>query len=305
MLHHWPALIGLLLLAAVHGSALPALDDEAAIHAFETQIEAGNYAEVSGPLEAFTKDNPVSWRALYQLGYVDFQLHKIRESLTMLSRSLALNAQFADSHKILALDLNILGRQDFAITELKRAIQLDPKSVESHYELGRMLFEQGFYLASVEQFKTTEVLAPAFVKAYHNLGLAYAALSENAKAVAEFQKGLELNAKASKPSAWPLIDFGTYYNLQSDFANAKKILLQAIEIDASWDQAYSELAKAYRGLGQTSEAIQSLRRAIAINPKKPEYHYSLAALYRKDNQSAQASQELKVYEQIKQATNAK
>lgn len=217
----------------------------------------------------------------------------------MLSRSLALNGQFANAHKILAFDLNILGRQDLAITEMKRAIQLDPESAESHYELGRILFEQGSYLAAVEQFKTTEALAPEFVKVYHNLGLAYAALGENTKAVAEFQKGLALNAKASKPSAWPLIDFGTYYNLQSDFADAKKLLEQAIEIDGSWDQAYSELAKAYRGLGQTDKAIDSMKRAIAINPNKLEYHYSLAALYRKAGRAAAAREELKTYEQIK------
>ena len=274
-------------------------DDEDAIHGFDVQIEAGKYAEVSGQLEIYTKEHPASWRALYQLGYAYFRLHKIKASLTMLSRSLALNAQFADAHKILAFDLNILGRQDLAITELKRAIQLDPKSAESHYELGRILFEQGSYLASVGQFQATEALSPAFVKAYHNLGLAYAALGENTKAVAEFQKGLALNAKSSKPSAWPLIDFGTYYNLRNDFANAKTMLLQSIEIDGSWDQAYSELAKAYRGLGQTGNAIEALKRAIAINPDKPEYHYSLAALYRRAAKPAAATQELKIYEKIK------
>jgi tetratricopeptide (TPR) repeat protein len=300
------ALIAFLLLAASGSMALRAAgDDEAAIHGFEVQIEAGEYAAVSSQLETYTKAHPASWRALYQLGYAYFRLHKIKASLIMLSRSLALNEQFANAHKILAFDLNILGRQDLAMAELKKAIQLDPKSAESHYELGRILFEQGSYLASVEQFQTTEALSPAFVKAYHNLGLAYAALGENTKAVAEFQKGLALNAKVSKPSAWPLIDFGTYYNLQNDFANAKRVLRQAIEIDSSWDQEYSELAKAYRGLGQTENAIETLKRAIAINPNKPEYHYSLAALYRRAGQSAAATQELKAYEQIKSAADRK
>lgn len=306
MVRYSRAPIVLLLLIAAGSVAFPGTgDDEAAIYGFDIQIEAGKYAEVSGPLEAYTKDHPASWRALYQLGYVDFRLHKIKASLTMLSRSLSLNGQFANAHKILGFDLNILGRQDLATTELKRAIDLDPKSVESHYELGRILFEQGFYLASVEQFQATEALAPSFVKAYHNLGLAYAALGENTKAVAEFQEGLALNAKVSRPSAWPLIDFGAYYNLQGDFANAKKMLRQAIEIDGEWDQAYSELAKAYRGMGQTERAIESLNRAIAINPNKLEYHYALAALYRKAGQSAAAMQELKTYAQIKRATDPK
>jgi tetratricopeptide (TPR) repeat protein len=295
-------IIFLLLGASFPLALLATGDDETAIHQFEMQIEAGKYTEVSGQLEAYTKNHPESWRALYQLGYAYFRLHKLQASLTMLSRSLVLNEHFANAHKVLAFDLNILGRQDLASTELKRAIQLDPQSAESHYELGRILFEQGSYLASVEQFKATEALSPAFVKAYHNLGLAYAALGENAKALAEFQKALALNAQSSNPSAWPLIDFGTYYNLQSDFANAQKVLKQAIEIDGRWDQAYSELAKAYRGLGETENAIASFKRAIAINPNKLEYHYSLAALYRKAGEPTAATQELETYERIKTAT---
>jgi len=300
------ALIALLFVAGPCAIGLPEADDnEAAIHSFDTQIEAGNYTDVSGLLEAYVQAHPSSWRALYQLGYVYFRLHKIQESLTMLSKSLERNEQFASAHKILGFDLNIMGRQDLAIAELKKAIQLDPKSAESHYELGRILFEQGFYSASVEQFCATEALSPGFVKAYHNLGLAYAALGDNTKAIAQFKKGLELNAMADRPSAWPLIDFGTYYNLQSDFMHAKEMLQRAIAIDGSWDQAFDELAKAYRGLGQTELAIESLNRAIAINPNKLAYHYALAALYRKTGQSAAAMQELKAYAQLKRAADSK
>lgn len=295
----------LALLLAV-GSCTGATDQGAdstdtAIQAFDAQIAAGHYAEVSSPLNAYVKAHPSSWRALYQLGYVDFRLHKLQASVTMLSRTLVLNGQFADAHKILAYDLNIMGRQDLAMPELRKAIQLDPNSAESHYELGRILFEQGSYADAVEQFRTTEALAPQFVKAYHNLGLAYAALGEKTKAVAEFKTALVLNAKASQPSAWPLIDFGTYYNMQDDFVHAKEMLQQAIAIDSRWDQAFSELAKAYRGLGQTELAIESYDRAIAINPNKLEYHYALAALYRKAGRRAAATQELKTYARLKDA----
>jgi tetratricopeptide (TPR) repeat protein len=277
----------------------PAEAENTEIRRFEIEIEHGNYTSVCAQLESYTQAHPESWRALYQLGYVYLQIHEVRKSLAALSKSLVLNDRFADAHKTLAFDLNILGRQDLATIELKRAIQLDPNSVESHYELGRILFEQAYYRDAIEQFQKAKALAPEFVKTYHNLGLAYAAVGENANAVTEFRKALELNSKTSKPSAWPYIDFGTYYNLQSDFKNAKQMLLQAIQIDGAWDQAYSELAKAYRGLGQTSEAIDSLKRAIAINPKKPEYHYSLAVLYRKTSQTAEATQQMKEYEECK------
>jgi tetratricopeptide (TPR) repeat protein len=288
------------------GAVHPGADDnETAIRSFDAQIDAEHYAEVSSPLEVYVKAHPSSWRALYQLGYVDFRLHKLQASVTMLSRSLVLNGQFANAHRILAYDLNIMGRPDLAMPELRKAIQLDPTSAENHYELGRILFEQGSYAEAVEQFRKTQALAPEFVKAYHNLGLAYAALGQKTKAVAEFETALALNARASRPSAWPLIDFGTYYNMQEDFVHAKEMLQRAIALDNRWDQAYSELAKAYRGLGQTALAIESYDRAIAINPNKLEYHYALAALYRRAGRPAAAIQELKTYARLKDAGGPK
>lgn len=295
------ALRAALLLIAVSGLACvyaaPAtLDEEQAIRKFESLIQAGKYAEVRSELETYTADHPSSWRALYQLGYAYFRLHRIQQSLTALSKSLTLNGRFAESHKILAFDLNILGRPDLAILELQAAIRSDPSSAESHYELGRIYYEQGSYLNALEQLEKARDLAPAFVKVYPNLGLAYSAVGKNSKAIESFEEGLRLNAKQSKPSAWPLIDFATYYNLQGEFEEGKTMLLQAIQIDGSSDQLFDELSKAYRGLGQTSDAIESLKKAVALNPGKAEYHYALARLYTQTHQLAEARTEIAEYE---------
>jgi tetratricopeptide (TPR) repeat protein len=271
-------------------------DDELAIKKFESLIEAGSYTDAAAPLAKYTADHPQSWRALYQLGYIDFRLHRFGESLALLSRSLVINQNFAESHKILAFDLNILGRGDLAIQELQRAIVLEPRSFESHYELGRIYCDRGSYVKAVEELEQAKTLNAGVVKVYHNLGLAYAGVGDNRKAVENFEEGLTLNTKQSTRSAWPLIDYGTYFNLQGEFAKARDMLQQSIAISDRWDQAFSELCKAYRGLGQTEPAIKSLQRAIAINPSKAEYHYALARLYSQTNEKAKASQELTLYE---------
>ncbi len=185
---------------------------------------------------------------------------------------------------------------------MKKALRFDPKSAESYYELGRIHYDEGSYLDAVHELEQAEILSPSFVKVHHNLGLAYAAISDNANAVREFEEGLRLNKEQSKPSAWPLIDYGAYWNLQSNFERAKSTLLEAVRIDPSWDQEYDELSKAYRGLGQTDLAIESLKHAIAINPRKAEYHYVLARLYSQAHQPSSASQELAIYEKARQKT---
>ena len=284
------------------GGLLRAADVSSEVDRFESLIKAGEYTAAQAGLEAYVRAHPDSWRAQYQLGYVYFRLHRVQQSLTMLCKSLVLNDAFAESHKILAYDLNILGRQDLAITELGRAIHYDPESAESHYELGRIYYEQGAYVDAVKHLEKAREIAPDSVRVYHNLGLAYAAIAENAKAVQCFEEGLRRNAAQIKPSAWPLIDYATYFNLQGNFERARAMLLDAIKIDASSDQEFDELSKAYRGLGQTKEAIDALKRAVALNPRKPEFHYVLARLFTKTNQPAQAEAELAEYQKEQKAS---
>jgi len=286
-------------LASLFGASVVRADEDPAITAFESLIKAGNFVEARSALETYVADHPQSWQALYQLGYADFRLHRIQQSLTMLCKSLVLHPKFAESHKILGYDLNILGRQDLAIRELERAIDYDPGSAESHYELGRIYYEKGSYVKAINHVEKAKSLAPGYVRVYHNLGLAYSAVSDNATAVENFDAGLRLNAQQSKPSAWPLIDYATYFNMQNNFDKARELLLRAIEIERSWDQEYGELAKAYRGLGQTGEAIDALKQAVVLNPGKAEYHYVLAQLYRQTHQTAQATEQLAEYEQRK------
>ncbi len=287
------------------GQAPSPTDDEQAVQKSEALIKAGQFSEAREQLETYTAIHADSWRALYQLGYVYFRLHQIRSSLNMLSKSLAIHEEFAEAHKILAFDLNMLGRKDLAISELEKAIKLDPASWESHYELGRIYFERGSYLQAIDQFERVKRLSPEFVKAYHNAGLAYAAINSHAEAVKNFEDALRLNAKQQTPSAWPLIDYATYFNLQGDFEKARNLLLQAIQIDGSWAQEFEELSKSYRGLGQTSEAIDSLKKAISIHPHKIENHYVLARLYTQTHRPEEAKRELSEYERDRRrsATN--
>lgn len=264
---------------------------------FESLIEAGQYATAQTELEAYVAAHPDSWKAQYQLGYVDFRLKQIQLSLTALCKSLVLNQHFADSHKILAYDLNILGHQELALHELELAVREDPNSGESHYEIGRIYYERGSYLQAVQELERAKALMPDFVRVYHNLGLAYAAVRENEKATASFEEGLRRNARQAHPSAWPLIDYGTYFNLQGNFERARDLLLQSIEIEDKWDAAYDELSKAYRGLGMTGDAIKALRQASRINPGKAEYHYVLARLLTQAHETEEAKVELALYEQ--------
>lgn len=284
-----------LILIAIFSLALKA--DQ--IAQFEGLIKAGQYAEAAHGLNEYTAAHADSWQAFYQLGYAEFRLHHIQASLTALCRSIVLNRNASEPHKILAYDLNILGHQDMAVHELEEAIRCDASNAEAHYELGRISYEQGQYLKSAKELEQAKALKPDWVRTYHNLGLAYSALGETSKAVDNFEEGLRRNAAGKERSAWPLIDYATFFNMRGDFAKARDMLKEAIAIDDSFDREYSELGKAYRGLDEPEAAITALKRAIAINAQNAEYHYVLARLYTQVNRPQEAKWELAAYERFK------
>lgn len=149
----------------------------------------------------------------------------------------------------------------------------------------------------MQQLEKSKTRNPGFVREYHNLGLAYSAIRENDKAVASLEQGLRLNASQPHPSAWPLIHYATYLNMQGNFEHARDLLLQSIKLEGTYDAAFDELSKAYRGLGQTSDAITALRHAAALNSARADYHYVLARLLTQTHQADEAKLELALYEQ--------
>ena len=299
----------LLVLACVGAIAVaqhsPITNDADLVSPFEELIKSGRLEEAQSALRTYTDQHSDSWRAQYQLGYVDFRLHQIQSSVVHLCKSLLLHDGFAEAHKILAYDLNILGHPDRAIIELERSIKIDPSLAESHYELGRIFYERGEYLQAIDHLEQAKKLAPDSVHVYHNLGLSYAAVSENKKAVESFEEGLRRNRQQARPSAWPLIDYGTYLNQRNHFERARTMLLEATALDHQWDQAFDELSRADRGLGRLTESIDALQHAITINGKKPEYHYMLAQLYKQAQRSTESAEELALYRKVRSETQEK
>ena len=248
---------------------------------FDRLISAGNYEQAGDRLESYLVENPRSWEGLYQLGYVYFRLHKIWPSIRLLSKSLSINVNNAEAHKVLGMDFTIVNRLDLAAKELALAVELNPKSAESHYALGRVHYEQGAYGRAVTSLQKAVALDRVYVKAYHNLGLAYEATGQISFAKDSFLEAIELNKKQPRPSAWPYINFGAFHNRRGKFEEALKLLQSAVAYNPRSDEAHFQQAKAYRGLERWEESVQSLQRAIALNDQIPEFFYVLSGAYRR------------------------
>ncbi len=275
-------------------------DVDSLLEAVERDIAGNKFADTESRLSGYLKDHADSWRAHYDLGYVQFRTHKIGSSISELSRSLELNPQNAEAHKILGLGCSIIGRYDLAEVELFQAARLKPGSAEIQYFLARTYYMRGVYPLAKSEFESAIRLNPSYVKAYSNLGITMEALGDNEAALKNYEMAIQLQGRQKQISEWPYIYLSAFYNHQKNADGALEYARKALAVNPSSDAAYFETAKAYRTEGEWQKAVDTLRSAIAINSQVPDYYYVLGLMLRKLGNARESEEALAKYGQLQQ-----
>ncbi len=275
-------------------------DDVAQIRLFEDYIGKGKYQEVEPLLVRYLKDHPDSWRAHYQLGYVLFRVHKIGASVKALAKSLQLNINNAEAHKILGLDFTIVGKYDEAQIELEQAARLKPDSAEIHYFLGRVHYTKNVFPLAKQEFEAAIRLDPTYVKAYDNLGLTMEPLMDDEAALANYHKAIQLSEQQGLVYVWPYINVCTLYNRKNQPEMALENCRKAIELNPRADEAYFQAARAYMSQRKWDDAAKALETAIEINPRASRLHFVLSTVYRKLGKSEESQKEIATFKKLSQ-----
>jgi tetratricopeptide (TPR) repeat protein len=273
-------------------------DDSARLSAFENLIRQNKFGQVEPILRDYLHEYPQSWRAQYQLGYVLFQTHKFGPSIEALASSLQLNLNNAEAHKILGLNLVILGKYDQALLELEEAARLKPDSAEIRYHLGRIYYTRNVFPLAKREFEAAINLDPDYMKAFDNLGLTMEAMGDDGSALDSYNKAIELNERQGLHSPWPYINLASFYNHKNDPRRALDSARRGLEQDHEADQAFVQIAKAYRNLGQWGRAVEALQKAIEIDPGHAETYYILSQVYRKLGRLKESQQAMDDYQKL-------
>jgi TolB-like protein/Flp pilus assembly protein TadD len=124
--------------------------------------------------------------ALAQLQMFDF---KFPESEHEFRRAIELNTNYATAHHWLGNSLLVtLGRFDEAVTEGRRAIELDPLSLIINADLGSTLMIARRYDEAIAQLQRTLKLDANFAYAHWNLGEAFYLKGDIQNALAEYHR---------------------------------------------------------------------------------------------------------------------
>src|SRR5438874_1545514 len=172
-------------------------------------------------------------------------------------RAIELNPNYAIAHQQYGnITLSALGRFEDAITEGKRAVELDPLSLVINTDLGSNYCYARRYDEAIAQLRKTLEMDAGFYIAHIVLGQALDAKGSRDAAIVEYQKARALN---DDPSVLGVL--ARAYGLSGNKLAAEKILDPLKELSKQRYVAAYSFALVYLVLGDKEEVLRWLEQS--------------------------------------------
>src|ERR1044072_1715387 len=281
-----------------------------------------NYKPAVEALEAAARYNSNSADVQISLSIAYFDAGAYEQALDVAGRALALDANSVGARQMLGKSEFMLGHFDKAARHLEAALRLAPKDYDISYTLGlaylkqrqvapakeiyerilkqlgdrpqlRVVFgrayrETAFLPEAIEEFKRAVQLDPHFPRAHYYLGLTYLLKDGAARlddAAAEFRVELQTNPGEFFANYY----LGVVYTIQRKWEPAVALLQKASQLQPDNPDPYFHLGQSLQSLGRHDEAIEVLKKSIALNPSLSHNDYQVATAHFRLGQSLMKS----------------
>jgi tetratricopeptide (TPR) repeat protein len=192
-----------------------------------------------------------------------------------------------------------------------------PAPVESHYNRGVELYDQGKYAEAIDAYKLALRKNSEDLFAKYNLAVVYQDQGKHDQAIDLYQeilketedtnsriniasiyynrgeqeraiKELEIAAKNNRDSAEPSSALGEYLERQKSLQAAEKKYQEALSIDDQHALSYYRLGRLYCYQEKTPLCMENLKKAVELAPETPDYLEALAAQHEEQSQPLEA-----------------
>jgi len=137
-----------------------------------------------------------------------------------LDRALELNPSYATAHFWRATHHMALGRTDDSLTQVRKAVELDPLSMIILTDAARNLYLARRYDEAINQYQRSLDVDPNFPIAHKGLAEVYAQIGKYDEAVSEIERAIALSGR----SIFILDDLGYIYARAGKREDARKVL---------------------------------------------------------------------------------
>ncbi|MBL8892821.1 MAG: tetratricopeptide repeat protein [Planctomycetaceae bacterium] len=149
------------------------------------------------------------------------------QALADFERAIELNPGQWKAHANRGIVLGKRGQWADAAAALQRSIALRPGQTHAYFNLAEIEFQQGHFVASIENYGKVLATSPDDVQALNGQALAMIAEGRCRDAIAILEKLVE--HKSSEP--WLLANLGDAYQANGDWEQAEKVYLRGLELE--------------------------------------------------------------------------
>ncbi len=172
-------------------------------------------------------------------------------------RAIDLNPGYATAHHWYSWHLSLLGRNNEAIVEMKKAENLDPLSLIINADLAELLLIAHLPDESIQQSRKTIEMDPNFAFGHNQLAQAYLEKHMFREAIAELQKAIDLSGGSPTCAT----NLARAYAASGKTAAAVGLLNDLKKRSASGDPHTAEIAMIYAALGNNDKAMAWLDKS--------------------------------------------
>jgi len=205
------------------------------------------------------------------------------KALNAAQQAVRLNGNLAEVHFVLGSVDRVTGKLDDAIVEEERGLKLAPNSDEGYRRLGQNLLDAGRGEEALQAYQKAIQINPYYWENFSRMGSAYFHLGKYDEALSAFRKVTELEPD----NAYGYDNVGAVYLCEGKWSDAIPEFQKAIRREAHF-VAYSNLGTAYFDLKRYHEAAEMFEKAVALSPKQQVVLGNLADAYRWSGQSTKA-----------------
>ena len=266
----------------------PELADGGVLHLLlgRTARELGRFEAAAEHFQRAAELDPNKMEPLLDLAGVRRGQQRDREAEALLARARELRPRDPSALHTVAEALRTQGRVEESVAAYRAVLELAPQFAPSHAALGIVLYQTQRYRAGLESMQRALELDPELPVAaslHLFMGHSWAALGDASVAAEHYARALRIEPR--NPEVLDHLAMARFG--QRRYEDALALYRTLLEINPDNALTHSNAGAALLHLGRPQEALQSIERALAMDPDLEIARIGLAEVRKLLNQRAQ------------------
>ncbi len=222
-------------------------------------------------------------KALYALASCQYLLKDYPQAIKSYSQLLRRQPEIPTVYTYRGICYGEQGEHELAICDYHKSIELDSSSPKPFYHLGKSHAIQGNYEAAVESYSGAIILNSRYVHAYDFRGWNYFKLGDTGRALADYQKAIEIIREDHMPIGGSSIANllrmrGKIFTKCGDYDSAIEEYSQSITYDTENASSYLDRGIIYLYQDESIKALEDFQQSRRITQSSSVYYYEALAL---------------------------